>query len=103
MKAVIGITGPIAAGKSTVDAMLRDLGAGPIVDADTVVHDLYASSRPLQEAIAVAFGPAVRRPDGTIDRQELGARVFGDPAALRRLENLVHPATRAEVRARLAS
>ena len=98
---VIGITGPIAAGKSTVDDMLRDLGAGPIIDADAVVHDLYQTSRPLQEAITAAFGPAVRRPDGTIDRQELGARVFDDPQALRRLEGLVHPATRVAVRTRL--
>jgi dephospho-CoA kinase len=97
----IGITGPIAAGKSTVDDMLRELGAGPIIDADAVVHELYQTARPLQEAITAAFGPAVRRPDGTIDRQELGARVFGDPQALRRLEGLVHPATREAVRARL--
>ena len=97
----IGITGPIAAGKSTVDDMLRDLGAGPIIDADAVVHELYQTSRPLQEAIVAAFGPQVRRPDGTIDRRALGARVFGDPAALRRLEGLVHPATREAVRALL--
>src|SRR5256885_648123 len=98
---VIGITGPIAAGKSTVDEILRDLGAGPIIDADAVVHDLYQTSRPLQEAIAATFGPTVLRPDGTIDRRALGARVFGDPEALRRLEGLVHPATRDAVRARL--
>jgi dephospho-CoA kinase len=97
----IGITGPIAAGKSTVDDMLRDLGAGPIIDADAVVHELYQTSHPLQEAIAAAFGPQVRRPDGTIDRRALGAHVFGDPPALRRLEGLVHPATREAVRARL--
>lgn len=98
---IIGVTGPIAAGKSTVDAMLRDLGAEPVIDADAVVHDLYASSRPLQDAIAAAFGPQVRRADGSIDRHALGSRVFGDAAALRRLEELVHPATRAAVRARL--
>src|SRR5438094_8017458 len=97
----IGITGPIAVGKSTIDDMLRDLGAGPVIDADAVVHELYQTSRPLQEAIAATFGPTVRRPDGTIDRRALGARVFGDPEALRRLEGLVHPATREAVRARL--
>lgn len=98
---IIGITGPIAAGKSTVDALLRELGAGPVIDADAVVHDLYAASRPLQEVIAAAFGPEVRRPDGSIDRRVLGARVFSDPAALRRLEELTHPAVRAEVRRQL--
>jgi dephospho-CoA kinase len=97
----IGLTGPIAVGKSTVDDMLRDLGAGPIIDADAVVHELYQTSRPLQEEIAATFGPQVRRPDGTIDRRVLGARVFDDPQALRRLEGLVHPATRQAVRARL--
>jgi dephospho-CoA kinase len=81
--------------------MLRDLGAGPIIDADAVVHELYQTSRPLQEAIAAAFGPQVRRPDGTIDRRALGVRVFDDPQALRQLEGLVHPATREAVRARL--
>ncbi len=100
---VIGITGPIAAGKSTVDAMLRELGADPVIDADAVVHDLYASSTALQEAIAAAFGPEVRRADGGIDRRALGARVFGKPAALRQLQDIVYPATRAAVRERLAS
>ncbi len=100
---IIGVTGPIAAGKSAVDGMLRDLGADPVVDGDAVVHGLYRTSAPLQEALAAAFGPDVRGADGAIDRGALGARVFGDPAALRRLEDLVHPATRAEVRARLAA
>jgi dephospho-CoA kinase len=98
---VIGITGPIAAGKSTVDEILRGLGAGTVIDADAVVHELYQAAHPLQEAIAATFGPTVRQPDGTIDRRALGARVFGDPEALRRLEGLVHPATRDAVRARL--
>lgn len=98
---IIGITGPIAAGKSTVDALLRDLGADPVIDADKVVHELYATSRPLQEAIAAAFGPEMRRPDGSIDRHALGSRVFAAPDALRTLEELVHPVTRAAVHARL--
>lgn len=98
---LLGVTGPIAAGKSTVDAMLRDLGADPVIDADAVVHDLYQTSYTLQEALAAAFGPRVRRADGSIDRQALGARVFGDSAALMTLEALVHPATRAAVRERL--
>ena len=98
---VIGITGPIAAGKSTVDAMLRELGADPVIDADAVVHELYRSSHPLQEAIVATFGPRSRRADGTIDRKALGQLVFGDPVALQRLQDLVYPATRVAVRARL--
>jgi dephospho-CoA kinase len=100
---VIGITGPIAAGKSTVDAMLRELGADPVIDADAVVHELYATSTTVQESIATAFGRQVRRPDGGIDRRALGARVFGDPAALQQLQDIVYPATRAAVRERLAA
>src|SRR5690242_19407916 len=99
---VIGITGPIAAGKSTVDAMLRELGADPIIDADAVVHELYDTSAALQEAIAATFGPETRRFNRSIDRRALGARVFGDAAALQRLQDLVYPATRAEIRSRLA-
>lgn len=91
---IIGVTGPIAAGKSTVDVMLRDLGADPVIDADHVVHDLYATSQPLKDALVNAFGPTVRGRDGLIDRKALGSLVFGDAAALRRLEELVHPATR---------
>jgi dephospho-CoA kinase len=98
---LIGVTGPIAAGKSTVDTMLRDLGADPVIDADAVVHELYRTSRLLQEALVAAFGPGIRLPDGGIDRRALGNRVFGDPDALARLEGLVHPATRAAVRERL--
>lgn len=95
---IIGITGPIAAGKSTVDAMLRDLGADPVVDADRVVHDLYATSTELQDSLVAAFGPEVRAEAGGIDRRVLGTKVFGDPAALRQLEQLVHPITRRTVR-----
>ena len=61
----IGITGPIAAGKSTVDDMLRDLGAGPIIDADAVVHELYRTSRPLQDAIAASPFSRAWRTGGT--------------------------------------
>ncbi len=98
---IIGITGPIAAGKSTVDGMLRELGADPVIDGDLVVHELYASSRELRDALVAAFGPDVRDPDDGIDRRALGAHVFGNPEALRTLEGLVHPAVRAAVRARL--
>jgi len=98
---IIGITGPIATGKSTVDGMLRDFGADPVVDSDRVVHELYRDSGELRERLVALFGPEVRGAGGAIDRRALGERVFGDPAALRRLEEVVHPAVRAEVRARL--
>ena len=97
----IGVTGPIATGKSTVDRMLRALGASPVIDGDLVVHELYRDSGELRERLVALFGPAILGPDGAIDRRALGARVFGDPAALRRLEEVVHPAVRAEIRRRL--
>ncbi len=98
---IIGVTGPIATGKSTVDRMLRALGASPVIDGDLVVHELYRDSGELRERLVALFGPAILGPDGAIDRRALGARVFGDPAALRRLEEVVHPAVRAEIRRRL--
>jgi len=81
--------------------MLRALGASPVIDGDLVVHELYRDSGELRERLVALFGPAILGPDGAIDRRALGARVFGDPAALRRLEEVVHPAVRAEIRRRL--
>ena len=98
---ILGVTGPIATGKSTVDGMLRALGADPVIDGDGVVHDLYRDSPALRARLVALFGHEIVGADGTIDRAALGARVFGDPAALRHLEGIVHPAVRAEVRARL--
>jgi len=98
---IIGVTGPIATGKSTVDRMLRELGANPVIDGDQVVHELYRDSIELRERLVTLFGPEIVGPDGVIDRRAIGERVFGDPAALRRLEEVVHPAVRVEVRRRL--
>lgn len=90
---VIGLTGGIASGKSTVSRMLRELGA-PVVDADAIVHALQSPGRPVTAAIAAEFGAGVLRPDGSLDRAALGALVFGDPARRRALEAIVHPAVR---------
>ena len=84
---VVGLTGSIAMGKSTVATMFRDLGA-PVFDADAAVHDLYRG--PLAAQVEAAF-PGVRV-GGMVDRQRLGARVLGDEAAMKRLEAIVHPA-----------
>ncbi|HEY1012840.1 MAG TPA: dephospho-CoA kinase [Herpetosiphonaceae bacterium] len=95
---LIGLTGNIACGKSTVVAMLRELGAA-VCDADAVTHLVQAPGAPAHAAIVAAFGPAVLREPGDaaspIDRPALGRIVFGDPAALRRLEEIIHPAVRA--------
>lgn len=85
---VLGLTGSIGMGKSTAAAMLRRMGL-PIWDADAAVHRLFRPGGAAVAAIAAAFPGTVT--NGAVDRQALGARVFGDHAALKRLERIVHP------------
>ena len=92
---VIGLTGAIAVGKSTVARMLAAKGAA-VIDGDQVVHTLYANDRALVARIVERFGPAVLAADGTLDRAALGRTVFPDPAALADLETLVYPYVLAE-------
>jgi dephospho-CoA kinase len=101
MPYILGLTGNIASGKTTVGLMLLDLGAYSYTDADEVVHELYLPGQPLVPRLAAAFGPEVVAADGGIDRQRLGQLVFGDPAALERLEAIVHPAVQEALVARL--
>lgn len=100
---ILGITGPIGCGKTTVGNILLRLGAPERIDADAVVHDLMAAGTPTTSAIHEAFGDAVLRPDGSVDRARLGHIVFNDSEALRRLESIVHPAVRRRVRQRVAA
>jgi dephospho-CoA kinase len=94
---LIGLTGNIACGKSSVLAMLAELGAR-VIDADRVTHELQQPGQPVYAAIVDAFGPGIlASPGGPIDRRTLGAIVFADPAALRRLEQIVHPAVHARI------
>jgi dephospho-CoA kinase len=86
----IGLTGGIGSGKSAVTAILRELGA-PIVDADKVGHEVYRPEGPAYGELVAAFGEQVLAPDKTIDRRKLGRVVFADPAALKRLNSIVHP------------
>lgn len=99
---IIGLTGGIATGKSTVRRMLERLGAETI-DADRIAHAVIEPGGPAYQAVVEAFGPEILRPDGTIDRQKLGAIVFRDREALKRLEALTHPAIGAEINRRLAA
>jgi len=96
----VGLTGGIACGKSTVDAMFADLGAH-IIDADAIVHDLLGPHGRAVAPVVAAFGEEVAAPGGGIDRAALGERVFSDRAARLRLEALVHPLVSAEIRARI--
>ena len=99
---LIGLTGNIACGKSTVLAMLSALGART-VDADRVTHRLQQPGTPVYQQIVAAFGPGIATaPNGPLDRRKLGEIVFGDPAALARLERIVHPAVQTDLRAWLS-
>jgi dephospho-CoA kinase len=85
---IVGLTGSIGMGKSTAARMLRQMGV-PVYDADAAVHALQAPGGAALPAIEAAFPGVVR--NGVLDRQALGARVFGNKEALRRLEAIVHP------------
>lgn len=93
---VVGLTGPIGAGKSTVAGMLRALGA-KVLDADAIAHDEQSRGTVGYSAIVQAFGTKVLGEDREIDRGKLAAEVFGDPAKLRRLEQILWPRVIARV------
>ncbi|MCR4397711.1 MAG: dephospho-CoA kinase [Firmicutes bacterium] len=99
---VIGLTGGIASGKSTVSSVLRELGA-EIVDADLIGREIVKRGSPAWNAIRREFGDGILRPDGSIDRPKLGALVFSNRAALRKLNELTHPDIRRVVRERIAA
>ena len=90
----VGLTGGVASGKSTVAALLRELGA-VVVDSDVLAREVVEPGTPGLAAVVEAFGPDVLTADGTLDRPALGAVVFGDEAARRRLEAILHPLIRA--------
>ena len=89
--AIIGLTGGIACGKSTVAARLVARGA-TIVDADVLARAVVEPGEPAYHALVRTFGEAILQADGTLDRQALGARVFGDKQALAQLNAITHPA-----------
>ena len=86
----VGLTGGVASGKSTVAAMLAELGA-VVIDADAIAREVVAKGTPGLEAVVAAFGPELLTPDGELDRPAMGRLVFGDEEARRRLEGIVHP------------
>jgi dephospho-CoA kinase len=99
---LIGLTGPIGCGKSTVGRMLADLG-GTVIDADQLAREVTAGGAPTLPAIRARFGDRVFGAAGELDRAALAAAVFGDPVALADLERIVHPAVRELLDARLAA
>jgi dephospho-CoA kinase len=94
MPYILGLTGNIACGKTTVGQLLLALGADVYADADQIVHERYAPGQPLVQELARAFGPQVVDAQGGVDRRALGDLVFRDPAKLAALEAIVHPMVR---------
>ncbi len=92
MPYILGLTGNIASGKTTVGLMLLELGAHTYVDADVVVHELYLPGKPLVPQLVAAFGPDLLDAEGGVDRRILSQIVFSNHDKLRELESIVHPA-----------
>jgi dephospho-CoA kinase len=99
---VIGLTGGIGCGKSTVARLLQARGI-PVVSADQLARDVVAVGQPALAAIVRAFGTEYLRDDGTLDRAKLGALVFGDAGARKALEAITHPAIAREAARRIAA
>jgi dephospho-CoA kinase len=87
---LIGVTGGIATGKTTVDRMLAAHGA-TVIDADEIAREVVGPGEPALEEVAARFGRDLIRPDGSLDRTRLGRLVFSDPEARRDLERITHP------------
>ena len=97
---IIGLTGGIASGKSTVSLVLRELGA-PVIDADLVAKEAVRADTAAWRELVEAFGPDILLPDRTIDRRKLGDLVFGNPDAVRRLNEITHPRVLQAIRVEL--
>ena len=98
---LVGLTGGIATGKSTVSAIFKRLGCA-LIDADVLARAVVEPGQPAYRAIVQEFGTEVLQPDGGLDRKKLGALVFADPARRKSLEAITHPAIRERFARRLA-
>lgn len=95
----IGLTGGIASGKSTVADRFAALGA-TVIDTDQIAREVVEPGQPALAALVTALGPAILDAAGRLDRRQLRQRIFAEPATRRRVESIVHPAIRAELRRR---
>ena len=95
MSLIVGLTGGIGSGKSTVADRLAAFGAA-LVDTDVIAHQLTSAQGAAMGEIAAAFGPSVVRADGALDRAAMRRLVFSDPAAKERIEAILHPLIRRE-------
>lgn len=94
---ILGLTGGIATGKSTVTGMLRERGI-PVIDADQIARDVVEPGKPAYEAIVAHFGREILLADGQIDRKKLGEIVFSDESERQKLNAIVHPEVRRVMR-----
>ena len=90
---IVGLTGSVASGKSTVSGWIRETGIA-VHDADAVVHSLLAANGKAMAEIISTFGTEISGSDGTIDRKKLGERVFANPTDRKKLESILHPLVR---------
>lgn len=97
---VIGLTGGIGSGKSTLSSLLAAKGA-EVVDADAITRELQEPGGPVFEAMVKRFGAGIVAPDGTLDRAAVAGIVFNDPQALADLNRIVHPAVGKEIAGRM--
>jgi dephospho-CoA kinase len=98
----IGITGPIGCGKSTIASWLGEHPRVVVIDADKVAREVLDPGEPALDEVIARFGRPLLLPDASLDRAALGRLVFADPAALRDLESIVHPAVRPRILAAMA-
>lgn len=99
---LLGLTGSIATGKSTAARLLAEAGV-PVIDADLLARRVVEPGRPALREIAAAFGEAMIRADGSLDRPALGARIFGDEDARAHLNAIVHPRVEEEARREMSA
>jgi dephospho-CoA kinase len=99
---VIGLTGSVAAGKTTVGALFREWGA-TVIDADVLVREMQRRGEPVFDAIVAAFGPGIVDAHGELDRGQLRGRILTDLDARHRLEAIVHPALDVRLRELVAA
>ena len=97
---IIGLTGGIASGKSTVSRFLKELGA-VVIDADRIGHEVLRSDAGVRRELVAAFGRQILTPGGSVSRRKLGKLVFADPEALTKLNQIMHPRIVARVEAQL--